>query len=231
MRLKGNLLSPNCEIPLYGPFFDAENAADYTDGMSKVICGVSASIDNFMAGPNQSLDQPLGDIPHTLLHRWMFEEPEKHPDELASLCGIAGAYIMGRNMFGPRGSEYDQTWQGWWGENPPYHAPVFVLTHRARESFTMEGGTSFTFVTDGITSALQQAQAAAQGKDVAIAGGASVVNQFLAAGLIDELWLHVAPVTVGQGARLFEDVPNLQLEPLTVSGTKLVTHIKYRIQH
>ena len=135
---------------------------------------------------------------------------------------------MGRNMFGPTGPEYS-TWQGWWGEEPPYHAPVFVLTHTARDSLSLQGGTTFYFVTDGILSALEQAKKLAGDKDVAIAGGAHIVNQYLRAGLIDELWLHIVPVIVGQGQRLFEEMPEINLEILEQRGTDLVTHIKYRI--
>lgn len=153
----------------------------------------------------------------------------EHKDEIAQLSSVAGAYIMGRNMYGPKGQEYDKTWKGWWGDNPPFNAPVFVLTHQARETIQMEGGTTFTFVTDGIKSAMEKAQKAAGKKPVAISGGANVVNQYLAAGLIDELWLHIVPATIGKGQRLFENVPNLHMEPISWGGTKLVTHIKYRI--
>jgi dihydrofolate reductase len=158
-----------------------------------------------------------------------FDEPEKHKAEIAYQKDIAGAYIMGRNMFGPPGSEYDKSWQGWWGEEPPYHAPVFVLTNKSRDQLVMKGGTTFHFVTDGIESAFRQAKEAAGDKDISIAGGANTVNQYLAAGLIDELWLHIVPVTFGVGLRLFEGVHDLRMEPIDHSGTKLVTHVKYRI--
>lgn len=196
--------------------------------MSKIICGMTVSVDGFVAGPNQSLEKPFGEIPETF-HSWMFDEPDQHKAELDSLNARAGAYIMGRNMFGPRGEEYDQTWKGWWGDNPPYHAPVFVLCEKPRDPIEMESGTTFIFVIEGIEAALEQAQAAAGDKDVAIAGGANVVNQYLAAGIIDELWLHTVPLTVGSGARLFENVPSLRLEPLECRGTKLVTHTKYKV--
>jgi len=209
--------------------------------MNKVICGIAISIDGFVAGPNMSEKKPFGDLPESflklgipgapegLLHRWMFDEPEKHKAEIAELSSVAGAYIMGRNMYGPKGKKYDTTWKGWWGDNPPFQAPVFVLTHAPREQIQMEGGTSYSFVTDGIESAMKQAQKAAGNKPVAIAGGANVVNQYLAAGLIDELWLHIVPATIGKGQRLFENAPTLRMEPISCSGTKLVTHIKYRI--
>src|SRR5581483_3775306 len=209
--------------------------------MNKVICGIAISIDGFVAGPNMSEKKPFGDLPESflklgipgapegLLHRWMFDEPEKHKAEIAELSSVAGAYIMGRNMYGPKGKKYDTTWKGWWGDNPPFQAPVFVLTHAPREQIQMEGGTSYSFVTDGIESAMKQAQKAPGNKPVAIAGGANVVNQYLAAGLIDELWLHIVPATIGKGQRLFENAPTLRMEPISCSATKLVTHIKYRI--
>ena len=197
--------------------------------MNKVICGIVVSLDGIAAGNGMTEEKPFGDIPASLLHGWRSEEPELHIRELEQLSSAAGAYIMGRNMFGPSGSTYDITWEGWWGKEPPYHAPVFVLTHRERESITLQGGTTFTFITDGIHSALKQAQVAAGDKPIAIAGGANTINQFLAANLIDELWLHIVPITIGKGTRLFENTPNLRMEGIEVSGTKLVTHIKYRI--
>ena len=157
----------------------------------------------------------------------MFEQPEKNADEIEGI--LAGAYIMGRNMFGPGRGTWDETWTGWWGEDPPYHAPVFVLTHHQREPVAMQGGTTFTFVTDGIESALAQARAAAGDADVSIAGGAATVNQFLAAGLLDELRLHVAPLILGAGERLFDGVPDVALEQVAVAGNELVTHITYRV--
>jgi dihydrofolate reductase len=198
--------------------------------MSKVTCGVSVSLDGFIAGENMTLEKPFGDMEPQLLHHWMFDEPEKHKAELDALTS-AGAFIMGRNMFGPKNLQQDPSWKGWWDDNPPYHAPVFVLSHTEHEPIVMEGGTTFNFVTDGIESALKQAHAAAGSKDVAISGGANVINQYLAADLIDELWLHIAPVTVGKGQRLFVDTPGLHLKPLGVRTTDVVTHIKYAIEH
>jgi len=195
--------------------------------MNKVTCGISMSLDAFVAGPNQSFEKPFGDMPEDLLHHWMFDEPEKHQAELDALTD-AGAFIMGSNMFGPKDRRDATDWKGWWGDNPPYHAPVFVLSKNKRDPIDMEGGTKFIFVTDGIESALSQAKEVAGERNVAIAGGANTANQYLAAGLIDELWLHIAPVTVGRGARLFENVPNFHMEPESCSGTTLVTHIKYR---
>jgi dihydrofolate reductase len=191
-----------------------------------VTCGITVSADGFAAGPRQSQDDPLGEGGERL-HRWMFEEREANAAEIAPLTS-AGAYIMGRNMFGPGRGAWDESWRGWWGEDPPYHAPVFVLTHQPRTLLTMEGGTTFTFVTDGIDAALAQARAAAGTRPVMIAGGAATVNQFLAAGLIDELWLHIAPFTLGAGERLFDDT-SLTFQPVEARHTDLVTHVRYRV--
>ena len=196
--------------------------------MSKVTVDISMSVDGFVAGPRQSLDNPLGEGAEDRLHRWMFEEAEANAAELQGITA-AGAFIMGRNMFTPGRDDWDLEWKGWWGDEPPYHRPVFVLTHHPRPVLPMSGGTTFTFVTDGIESALAQAREAAGGGDIAIAGGAHTVNQYLATGLIDELRLHVAPVLLGAGERLFDGVGDLTLEPLGVRGTDLVTHLRYRV--
>jgi dihydrofolate reductase len=199
--------------------------------MNKVTCGITMSLDAFVAGLNQSAEKPFGDIDETILHRWMFEEPEKHQAELHALMD-AGAFILGSNMYGPKAKRESPDWKGWpqWGDNPPYHAPVFVLSHKRRDPIAMEGGTTYIFIADGIQAALSAAKEAAGQRNVAIMGGANTINQCLSAGLLDELWLHIAPVTCGAGARLFENVPNLQLEPLEISGTPLVTHIRYRVK-
>ncbi|MEU4233008.1 dihydrofolate reductase family protein [Nonomuraea sp. NPDC026600] len=197
--------------------------------MSKVTCDIAMSVDGFVAGPNQSLANPLGEGAEECLHRWMFDEPEAHAAVIEGITA-AGAFIMGRNMFGPGRDAWDLDWSGWWGDEPPYHAPVFVLTHHPREPLPMKGGTTFTFVTEGIEAALAQARETAGDRDVAIAGGASTVNQYLAAGLIDELRLHVAPVILGRGERLFDGIGDTTLEPVgDVSGTGLVTHLTYRV--
>jgi dihydrofolate reductase len=198
--------------------------------MTKVTCGVTMSLDGFVAGHNMTLENPFGDISPQVLMSWQFDESEDNKAEKEALVS-AGAYIMGRNMFGPKDLQQDPEWKGWWDENPPYHAPVFVLSHTEQGPIPMEGGTTFYFVTDGIESAMKQAKAAAGDKDVAIAGGANTINQFLAAGMIDELWLHIAPVTIGSGQRLFKDTPGIKLKPVEVRTTDLVTHIKYGIQH
>jgi dihydrofolate reductase len=192
-----------------------------------VVCHPTVSLDGFVAGPRQTLETPLGEGAERL-HRWMFEDAEANQDEVAELVA-SDAFIMGRNMFGPIRGEWTGDWRGWWGDEPPYHAPVFVLTHHPRDPLVMQGGTTFTFVTDGIESALEQAKAAAGGGQVAIAGGASTVNQYLRAGLVDEIWLAVAPVVLGSGERLFEDVGDLALEPIAARHTRYATHLKYRV--
>ncbi|WP_440063490.1 dihydrofolate reductase family protein [Streptosporangium sp. OZ121] len=197
--------------------------------MSKVTCDMGMSLDGFVAGPNQSLENPLGEGAEKCLHRWMFEEPERHTAVLEGITA-AGAFIMGRNMFGPGRGAWDLDWSGWWGEEPPYHGPVFVLTHHPREPLPMKGGTTFFFVTDGIEAAMAQARDAAGDRDVAVAGGAETVNQYLAAGLIDELRLHVAPVILGRGERLLDNLGNITLEPIgEPAGTGLVAHLVYRV--
>ncbi|MET9338816.1 MULTISPECIES: dihydrofolate reductase family protein [unclassified Nonomuraea] len=196
--------------------------------MGKVTSDMAMSVDGYVAGPNQSLDNPFGEGVEERLHRWMFEEPEAHAEVIEAITA-AGAYIMGRNMFGPGRGDWDLDWKGWWGDEPPYHGPVFVLTNHPREPLEMKGGTTFTFVTDGIEPALAMARAAAGDADVAIAGGAHTVNQYLAAGLIDELRLHIAPVILGAGERLLEGAGSVDLEPVHVSGTGLVTHVTYRV--
>ena len=197
--------------------------------MSKVICDMAMSVDGFTAGPNQSLEKPFGDgHEDEPLSRWMVEQADVNAAEIEAIVH-AGAHIMGRNMFSPGRGDWDLDWKGWWGDDPPYHAPVFVLTHHPREPVPMEGGTTFNFVTDGIESALAQAREAAGDRDVAIAGGAATVNQYLAAGLIDELRLHVVPVMLGEGERLLEGVGRFDLETLSVKNTELVTHVTYRV--
>ena len=196
--------------------------------MSRVTCDLTISLDGFAAGPNQTRADPLGEGGERL-HRWMFEEPEPNAAAIEGILA-AGAYIMGRNMFaGPGPGPWDEGWRGWWGEEPPYHAPVFVLTHHAREPLEMQGGTTFNFVTGGIESTLARAREAAGGQDVAIAGGAQTARQFLSAGLIDELRLHIAPIVLGAGERLLDGVANIGLEPTEVSGSRLVSHVRYRV--
>jgi dihydrofolate reductase len=209
--------------------------------MSSVTCQISISLDGFVAGPNQSADDPLGEG-GMRLHEWAFDTaswreahgleggaPTADSDLLGELVEGVGAYIMGRSMFGGGSGPWDAGWTGWWGEDPPFHAPVFVLSHHPREPLVMKGDTTFTFVTDGVGSALQQAQRAAGEKDVAIAGGASTVRQYLAAGVLDELYLHVVPIVLQSGERLLENVGEPTFEPVTVIASPAVTHIKYRV--
>ena len=210
--------------------------------MSKVTCHIAVSLDGFVAGPNQTLENPLGEGGEGL-HEWVIATAawreqhgrgggERNADSevIEEVTQGVGAYIMGRKMFGPPGGgEWDESWRGWWGEDPPYHVPVFVVTHHAREPLSMEGGTTFHFVTNGIESALEQARAAAGDQDVKIIGGASVIQQYLAAGLLDELQLHIAPVVLGAGERLLEDVGDPMLEPIDVVASPAATHVKYRV--
>jgi dihydrofolate reductase len=195
--------------------------------MTKVTCDSGVSLDGFSAGPDQTREDPLGRGGEQI-HRWMFEEPEANKAVMDEIV-TAGAYIMGRHMFGSDRGDWDLDWQGWWGADPPYHAPVFVLCHREREPVEMEGGTTFHFVTDGIEAALERAKEAAGDRTVSIAGGASTVQQYLRAGHIDELRLHIAPVLLGAGERLLDGVGDLKLEQLEVTSSALVTHIRYRV--
>ncbi len=168
---------------------------------------MSISLDGFVAGPDQSQDDPLGKRGKEL-HKWPLGDERANEDDAKASAWLGrprGAYVMGRNMFGPIRGEWDEDWQGWWGPEPPYHAPVFVLTHHAREPLHMEGGTTFYFVTDGFDSAYAQALEVAGGEGVDIAGGASTVQQALAAGVVDELTLDIAPVLLGSGERIFDD--------------------------
>jgi dihydrofolate reductase len=209
--------------------------------MSSVKSHISISLDGFVAGRNQSVENPIGEG-GMRLHEWAFatdswreqhgqEGGARSPDsEVADeVVEGVGAYIMGRKMFGGGDGPWDETWTGWWGEDPPFHTPVFVLTHHEREPLPLQGGTTFTFVTGGIESALEQARAAAGDGDVMIAGGASAVQQYLAAGLLDELYLHVVPVLLGAGERLLEGVGDPKLEPVKVVASPAATHVKYRV--
>jgi dihydrofolate reductase len=196
--------------------------------MGIVKSDLAVSVDGFVAGPGQTLQDPMG-VGGIEKHRWQFEAEDENAAEIDAIVD-AGAFIMGRNMFTAGRGDWDLDWRGWWGEDPPYHGPVFVLTHHTRDPLPMDGGTTFHFVTDGIESAMAQARAAAGDRDISIAGGASTVNQFLAAGLIDELRLHIAPITLGAGERLFDGVPPLRLEQVSARQTSLVTHVTYRVQ-
>jgi dihydrofolate reductase len=201
--------------------------------MSKTTCHMSISLDGFVAGPDQSREDPLG-VGGLRLHQWHFDADDPGYEADAALrdelVKPRGAYVMGRNMFGPiRGPWGDEDWRGWWGDEPPYHAPVFVLTHHPHDPIEMAGGTTFHFVTDGIGAALEQARAVAHGDEVDIAGGASTVRQALAAGEIDELLLDIAPVLLGSGERIFDGVPDPGLSPIEVIATDRATHVRYRV--
>ncbi|MGO4384030.1 dihydrofolate reductase family protein [Specibacter sp. RAF43] len=195
--------------------------------MGLVTCDIAVSLDGFVAGPHQSAELPMGEGVDGRLHSWMVEQREENASELEAITA-AGAFIMGRNMFGPIRGAWEGSWKGWWGPNPPYHGPVFVLTHHAREPLAMDGGTTFTFVTDGIDAALDRARAAAGTGAVSICGGAQTINQYLVVDAIDELRVHLAPVILGAGERLFDGVGPKSFEQAGARQTGLVTHLNYR---
>jgi len=214
--------------------------------MAKLRLDISMSLDGFVAGPNQTLDEPLGEGGERL-HEWAFRlaswrEPHGlsggdadavDNDVVAEGLRATGAVIMGRRMFsGGEGPWADDgNADGWWGDDPPFHVPVFVLTHHARETVVKDGGTSFTFVTDGVEAALEQARAAAGDKDVSLAGGANVAQEYVRAGLLDELQIHVVPVFLGGGVRLFDGLgpEPIELETIRVVESDAVTHLMYRV--
>lgn len=195
--------------------------------MSLVTADIAVSLDLVAAGRDQSLEHPFGPVVGHRLHTWMVEHGEDSADEIAGILR-ARAYVMGRHMFGPDRGDWDLAWQGWWGPEPPYHAPVFVLCSRPREPLVMAGGTTFHFVTDGIAAALDRAREAAGEGDVSIAGGPTTLNAYLAAGLVDELRLHVVPFTVGEGLRVFDGVTDLAMVPASARTTPHVTHLVHR---
>jgi dihydrofolate reductase len=211
--------------------------------VSKLRFEISISADGFVAGPNQSEENPLGEGGERL-HEWVIKleawrsahgrsggDVNPSSEIIEEAMENVGAVVMGRNMFGGGpGPWAEDPWTGWWGEDPPFHVPVFVLTHHPREPLELSGGTTFHFVTDGVESALNQAREAAGGKDVRLGGGAEAAQQCLAAGLIDELQLNIVPLLLGAGARLFENVgADLELEQDRVVHTPEVTHIRYRV--
>jgi dihydrofolate reductase len=211
--------------------------------MSKVRAEITVSLDGYVAGPDQSQENPLG-VGGEQLHDWMIELRawrESHGREggeenastkvFEEARANIGAEIMGRGKFGPSGGGPwpDEPWNGWWGDDPPFHMPVFVLSHHEREPLTLSD-TTFTFVTDGIESALEQAQGAAGDQDVFLGGGADSINQYLAAGLVDEIDLHVVPLLLGSGSRLLEEVgPEVKLKQLRAVEAPGVAHLKYRV--
>ncbi|MEP6953037.1 MAG: dihydrofolate reductase family protein [Solirubrobacteraceae bacterium] len=189
------------------------------------------SIDGYVAGPNQSEDNPLGEG-GMALHEWAFQlKSDASKAAREAMNENVGAVIMGRNMFGGRGSWEEHPWDGWWGEDPPYHVPVFVLTHHEREPLEMQGGTTFHFVTDGPVAALARAREAAGDQDVHVTGGAGAVQQYIRAGLLDELRLHVVPMVLGAGERLLDDLgdPPPAFELVSAVDAPGVTHVTYRI--
>lgn len=212
--------------------------------MTKVRVDITTSLDGFVAGPHQTLEHPLGENGERL-HEWAFAaaswreqhglsggEASADSDVLQESQDATGAVVMGRRMFSGGAGPWadDPNANGWWGDHPPFHVPVFVLTQHARDTLTMQGGTSFAFVTDGIESAVARAREAAGEKDVLVAGGASVVQQALRAGLLDELQLHVVPLLFGGGVRLFDALdPIVELEATRVIESPAVAHLRYRV--
>jgi dihydrofolate reductase len=212
--------------------------------VGKVVVDISMSLDGFVAGPNPTLEEPLGENGEEL-HEWVVRtnywrerhgleggEEDEDSEVIREAFSSVGASVMGRKMFsgGSGPWESDPRSMGWWGDEPPFHTPVFVLTHHAREPEEMEGGTTFFFVTDGIEAAIEQARAAAGEGNVAIGGGANAIQQALAAGLVDELQVHVAPVLLGGGTRLFgEGADPIRLEATRVLASPRATHVKFNV--
>ena len=211
--------------------------------MPKLRLNISMSLDGYVAGPNQTLKEPLG-VGGEELHAWAVELAafnEAHGKKggvvnastaiMKEMFENVGAVIMGRNMFGGGPGPWTSNWKGWWGDNPPYHMPVFVLTHYPRDPLPLQGGTTFYFVTDGIESALSQARQAAAGKDINIGGGASTINQYLAAGHVGEINISIAPRFLGGGARLFDGLGDSlpRLEQARVVDAPGVVHVRYRV--
>lgn len=192
----------------------------------QVEAHMTLSLDGFGTGPNQTLERPFGDGDGEQLHRWMFEDGENNAAEMAAVTDY-GAFIMGRNMFGVGAGPLDPAWTGWWGANPPYHAPVFVLTHHPRATLAMEGGTTFHFITEGAEIALELARQAAGSRNVAIAGGVATLRNYLNAGSIDRLYLQIAPMLLHRGERLWDGL-EATLEPEAARHTRLATHIRYK---
>ena len=210
--------------------------------MGKLKFQIAVSLDGFVAGPNQSEEHPLGEG-GMALHEWVFElEAWRRPhgreggvvnassEIFEESTANVGAVLMGRNMFGGGPGPWGvDPWNGWWGEEPPFHVPVYVLTNHQREPLEMDGGTTFHFVTDGIEAAFEEASAAAGGADVSIGGGADVIQQYIAAGLVEEMWIHVVPVLLGAGSRLFDETTaGSAFDQLGAVEAPGVTHLHYR---
>jgi dihydrofolate reductase len=200
--------------------------------MNRTVCHLSISLDGYVAGPDQSMENPLG-RGGGAVHTWHMQAPypEADAEMRDDLLTPRGAVVMGRNMFGPIRGPWEGDWRGWWGDEPPYHAPVFVLTHYPRPPIEMDGGTSFTFVTDGFDAAYEEARRVAGDRGVRIAGGASTARQALAAGVVDELVLDLAPVLLGAGERLFDGLADPGLTVAEVTSSPRATHLRYRVGH
>ena len=196
--------------------------------MSRVTCHLSMSLDGFIGGPDQSLDNPLGVDGIQLLH-WQSSSEAADVAARDELLGPMGAFVMGRNMFGPIRGPWSGDWRGWWGDDPPYHGPVFVLTNYEHDPIEMSGGTTFYFVTDGFDTALGRARQAAGDGDIRIAGGASTVRQALAAKAIDDIYFDLIPVALGRGETIFEGPPASVFTQLDVTHSSAYTHIHYRV--
>ncbi|PGH43726.1 Dihydrofolate reductase [Micromonospora sediminicola] len=210
--------------------------------MGEVFSQLSMSLDGYVAAPGQSLQDPLG-RGGLRLHEWLFAteswraehglnggERDVDAELVEEMIEGVGAYVMGRRMFGGGEGRWDLGWTGWWGDDPPFRVPVFVLTHHRREPLPMAGGTEFHFVTDGIEAALERARAAAGDRSVCVAGGGGTVRGYLAAGLLDSLWLHVVPIVLGGGTPLFDGPLDVALEQDRVVAAPTVTHIRYRVR-
>jgi dihydrofolate reductase len=211
--------------------------------MGKVRFDVTMSLDGYLAGPNPRPEEPLGDG-GMQLHEWAIKlaawrephgleggETTASSELLAESQATTGAYVMGRNMFGGGEGAWseEEPWEGWWGDDPPFHVPVYVVTHHPRQPLVKEGGTTFTFVTEGVTAAVEQARAAAGDRDVLVSGGASVIQQALAAGLIDEFQVSIAPLLLGGGVRLLDGLDPARLEDTRVVTAPGIVHLAYRV--
>ncbi len=195
--------------------------------MNRVTCHVSMSLDGFIAGPEQSLDDPIG-LGGMQLLQWQLSTDEADVAALNELLGPMGAFVMGRNMFGPIRGPWSEDWRGWWGDDPPYHAPVFVLTSHKHDPIDMAGDTTFIFVTEGFDAALSRARDAAGDEDIRIAGGASTVRQAFAAGAVDDIYIDLIPTVLGSGESIFAVPRDVTFTQLEVSDSVSSTHIHYR---
>ncbi len=206
---------------------DFPGAPSSTQGMSRVTCHLSMSLDGFIAGPDRSLQNPIG-VGGMQLLQWQGSSEDADVAARDELFAPMGAFVMGRNMFGPIRGPWTENWRGWWGDDPLYHAPVFVVTRYERDPIEMAGGTTFYFVTGGFDAALDRARDAAGDRDIRITGGASTVQQALAAAVIDDIYLDIIPVTLGRGETIF-DGPHAAFAQLEVTHSTTYTHLHYRV--